>query len=70
MKIRLRSTERDCRPTARRPARIAGADPAQDARSAPAPVAVTWAGAQLQERIRQAGLRCLAAELRAGRRTK
>ena len=55
MNIRPRGTGEERCPTAGRPAEIAEADPAQDARNAPDPAAVTWARAQLRERIQQAG---------------
>jgi hypothetical protein len=55
MNIHSRGTADERCPTTGRPAEIAEADPAQDARNAPDPVPVTWARAQLRERIQQAG---------------
>ena len=54
MNIHPRGTGEERRPTAGRPAEIAEADRAQDARKAPDPVPVTWARAQLRERIQRA----------------
>jgi len=55
MNIHPRGTGEERRQTIGRPAEIAEADPAQDARNASDPVPVTWARAQLRERIQQAG---------------
>jgi len=55
MNIHSRGTADERCPTTGRPAEIAEADPAQDARNAPDPVPVTRAPAQLRERIQQAG---------------
>jgi hypothetical protein len=53
MKTGRRSSDQECRRTEGRAADSADADPTRDAGSAPAPVAVTWARAQLRERIQQ-----------------
>jgi hypothetical protein len=52
MKTGRRSSDQECRQTEGR-ADSADAGPTRDAGSAPAPVAVTWARAQLRERIQQ-----------------
>ena len=53
MKTGRRSSDQECRQTEGRAADSSDADPTRDAGSAPAPVAVTWARAQLRERIQQ-----------------
>ena len=55
MKTGRRSSDQECRQTEGRAADSADADPTRDAGSAPAPVAVTWARAQLREQIQRAG---------------
>jgi hypothetical protein len=70
MTIRPRSTGEHCRQTAGRPAENAKADPAQEAKNAPEPAAVTWTRAQLRERIQQTGAALAPAAEPAHRRTR
>jgi hypothetical protein len=55
MNMRLGGTEGKCRQPTATTAGSRRSRPGQDTSTAPVPVAVTWAGAQLRRQIQQAG---------------